>query len=119
MKEKFRILKLLLIVFAWLLIILTVTFLIYSYTRLNDKQIPEEYFYNKRYVTEDRSVSLTFGGSLDYVSLSSNTNILTCKYKENILTLTDGNHTYAFIVIDKSTMFGDDIGYMYLIGELK
>lgn len=119
MKGKLRILKLLLIVFAWLIIILALTFLIRSYTRLSDKEIPEEYFYNKLYITQDHTFSLTFGESLKFVHLSSNSNILTGEYKENILTLTDGNQTYAFIVIDKNTLFGDVTGYMHLLGELK
>ena len=119
MKKKLKLLRLLLTVFIGLVIILAVTFLIRSYTRLNDKHIPESYFYNKLYVTQDSGVKLTFGDSLDDVRMSSNPLTLKADYKENILTLTDGFLTYSFIVIDDSTLFGDVTGYMYLIGELK
>lgn len=117
MKGKLKIFKLLLTLLVALIIIIVVSFLLHSYTRLNDKQIPEEHFYNKLYVTQDSSVRLIFGDSLETVRLNSASTILTGEYKENILTLTGGNQTYTFIVIDNRTLFGDSTGYMYLIGD--
>ena len=116
MKKKLKVLKLLLIVLAGLVIILIASFVISSYTRLSDKGIPIEHFYNTRFVSLDSSVSLTFGDSIREVSTSLTGLPVTVEYKENILTLTDGVSTYTFIVIDESTMFGDATGYMYLIG---
>lgn len=117
MKSKLKILKLLLILLMWLIVIIAVSFLIRSYTRLSDKKVPEEHFYNKLYVTQDSTVRLTFGNSLETVRLNSASTLLAGEYKENILTLTGGDESYTFIVIDSSTLFGDSIGYMYLIGD--
>lgn len=117
MKGKLKILKLLLILLMWLIFIVAVYFLIHSYTRLSDKKIPEEYFYNKLYVTQDSSVRLIFGDSLEAVRLNSASTLLSGEYKENILTLTGNDEAYTFIVIDNRTIFGDTTGYMYLIGD--
>ena len=119
MKKKLKIIKLLLTVFMGFLIVLAVCFLVHSYSRLSDKHIPESYFYNKLYVTQDSGVKLTFGDSLDDVNLNISPTALTGEYKENVLTLTDGFLNYVFIVIDDNTLFGDVTGYMYLIGGLK
>lgn len=117
MKSKLRILKLLFILFIWLVIIIAVIFLVHSYNRLSDKDVPEEHFYNKLYVTQDSAVRLTFGDSLETVRLSCATSLLSGEYKENILTLFGDGEAYAFIVIDSRTLFGESIGYMYLIGD--
>lgn len=117
MKSKIKILKLLLILLMWLIIIIAAIFLIRSYTRLGDKEVPEEHFYQKLYVTQDNTVKLTFGRNLEAVRLTSASTLLSGEYKENILTLTGDGNTYTFIVIDSRTLFGDSIGYMYLIGD--
>lgn len=117
MKTKFKVLKLLLTVIAGIAIVIAVTFIISSYTRLNDKAVAEESLYNSLYVTADNSVQLLIGADLGEVRMNISDTVLTGSLNENIIKLTGGGAEYTFIVIDGSTLFGDVTGYMYRVAQ--
>lgn len=115
MSSKTKVLKLLLTVIAGIAIVIAVTFIISSYTRLNDKAVAEESLYNSLYVTADNSVQLLIGADLGEVRMNIADGILTGSYRDNIIKVTGGGAEYTFIVIDGSTLFGDAAGYMYRV----
>lgn len=117
MKKNLHTLKLVFTIFAGLVIILAVAFLITSYKRMSDKKIPAETFYNRIYITQDNGIRLTFGENFETVNLSLTSVPLKAEYKENILTLSGAADSYSFIVIDERTLYGSATGYMYFLGE--
>lgn len=117
MRTKFKVFRLLLSVITGMAIIMAVTFIISSYTKLKNKKIPEESLYNSLYTTQDNEVMLLFGEDLGTVRMNVADTILSGSYKDNIIKLTGGGAEYTFIVIDGSTLFGDVAGYMYKVEE--
>lgn len=92
-------------------------YFIYSYVRLNDKRIEQEYFGGKTYVTLDGQTQLRFDDTAEsalYIS-SEAKYALFVSYTENIFTMTDSETSINAIVIDEETLFTGTGEYLYYL----
>lgn len=97
--------------------ILVIGYLISSCSKLNDNNVPREYFNGKMFQTYDNMYCLLFSEEgIEFVFVDSVYRV-PLEYRENIFIFTCAEEDFKFIVIDNRTLYSDKLNkYLYYLG---
>lgn len=97
-------------------LIVAISFVIFSYVTLNNDGIQSEELINHQYlsINEDYKLSL-FGNSAIYKTPDSVMTLDKIEYKENFIFMSKGEETYTFLVLEKGLIYNlEQNVYLYV-----
>ena len=118
--DKKRKIKLVISIVIWLLVVLSIAYVIAAYVRLNDKNIPLNTYSGATFSTRDLTYQIEFNGDCSYAYITSggeDDKRYSVEYEENIITFTnaaDLGDVRHFILLERELMFGDG-QYLYWV----